>query len=137
MSIISKLNDLRFYFMLDILASWTVDRGHDEFIQLYSLAYFFSPADRDTELLATAGASVFTFQLSLKPNFSFFEVFRLSFPQLCLMFYQLSRGYNTFSRDSGVCHGDDVLFIFPFEGLPPAVETEVIMLSYTASEHDI
>ena len=42
-----------------------------------------------------------------------------------------------FKRDSGVCHGDDVLYIFPFEGLPPAVETEVIMLSYTASEHDI
>ena len=78
--------------------------------------------------MATAGASVFIFQLSVKPNFSFFEVFRLSFPQLALMFYQLRRGYNQFRRDSGVCHGDDVLYIFPFEGLPPAVETEVIII---------
>ena len=94
-----------------------------------SLSYFFSAVDTDTEMLARAGSSVYTYQLSLAPNFSFFPLFSLTLPQVALMFYQRSRGDHQVRRETGVCHGDDLMFIFPMEMFPAAVETEVSISS--------
>ena len=90
-----------------------------------SLSYFFSAVDTDTELLAQAGAPVYTFMLSLRPNFSFFSLFSQSLPQLAFMFYQRSRGEHPVRQEAGVCHGDDLMFIFPMETFPSAVDTAV------------
>ena len=68
-------------------------------VKMSSLSYFFSAVDTDTELLARAGSSVYTFILSLRPNFSFFQLFRLSLLELCLMFY---RGSDQTRRDGSV-----------------------------------
>ena len=94
-------------------------------LQMYSMTYFFSAADTDTELLARGGSKVFTFKLSLPPAFSLFELFAMPLVQLCQMFYCRSRGENPFKRETGVCHGDDLMYLFHMDvpGFPKTVET--------------
>ena len=37
-----------------------------------------------------------------------------------------SQGFDAYKRDTGVCHGDDLMYLFPMnpQGFPKAVETE-------------
>ena len=44
------------------------------------------------------------------------------------MFYQRSRGEHPVRQEAGVCHGDDLMFIFPMETFPSAVDTAVCIM---------
>ena len=90
------------------------------------MSYFFSAAHQDSRLLAQAGADVHAFVLARPPAFTLMDLFRLSLGQLCWMFTARSFGYNPYPHQYGVCHGDDINYLFPMEppGFPPAVVTE-------------
>jgi len=69
---------------------------------------------------------VYNFILSVPPAFSLFEPFALPLIDLCLMFYHRSKGHKPYKREGGVCHGDDLMYLFhvDFTGFPPSVETK-------------
>ena len=93
--------------------------------QMYSMAYFHSGFDEDSKLLAKSGAEVFTFILTHPPAFTLMDIFRLSLPKLSLMFTCRSIGFNPYKKDYGVCHGDDLNYLFPMAppGFPKSVVT--------------
>ena len=90
------------------------------------MAYFHSGFDQDSKLLAKSGAEVYTFILTHSPAFTLMDIFRLSLPKLSLMFTCRSMGFNPFKKDFGVCHGDDLNYLFPMSppGFPNAVVTQ-------------
>ena len=92
--------------------------------RIYSMAYFFRGADRDSKLLAGAGLEVYNMVLCHAPAFSLMEMFRLSLPQLIYLFSARSFGLNPFPPVDGVCHGDDLNYLFPMWPLPESVVTE-------------
>jgi len=92
--------------------------------RIYSMAYFYRGADRDSKLLAGAGLEVYNMVLCHPPAFSLMEMFRLSLPQLIYLFSARSFGLNPFPPVDGVCHGDDLNYLFPMWPLPESVVTE-------------
>ena len=92
--------------------------------RIYSMAYFFSGADQDTKLLKKAGAEVYNFVLSQPPNFTLMDLFRLSFPQMIYMFSARAFGHNPYPPVQGVCHGDDLIYLFPMTPFPETVVSE-------------
>merc|ERR1711892_271605 len=81
--------------------------------EIYSMAYFHSGFDQDSKVLAKSGAEVYTFILTHSPAFTLMDIFRLSLPKLSLMFTCRSIGFNPYKKDYGVCHGDDLNYLFP------------------------
>ena len=92
--------------------------------RIYSMAYFFSGADHDTKLLKKAGAEVYNFVLSQPPNFTLMDLFRLSFPQMIYMFSARAFGHNPYPPVQGVCHGDDLIYLFPMTPFPETIVTD-------------
>ena len=94
--------------------------------RMYTMSYFYSAADHDARLLAEAGIPVHVFILSHPPDFSLIEVFRLSLMQLFFLFACRAVGHNPYPHNLGVCHGDDLNYLFPMDppGFPPTVVTE-------------
>merc|ERR1719322_621387 len=88
------------------------------------MSYFYSGADRDCKLLVRAGVPVYNFVLSHPPDFSLMDIFRLTLPQMILSFSARSMGYHPFQHDNGVCHGDDLNYLFPMAPFPKSVVTE-------------
>ena len=118
----------RFYFGedTDISSLPSEDGTIRQLTRMFSMSYFFSAAHQDSRLLAQAGADVHAFVLAHPPAFTLMDLFRLSLGQLCWMFTARSFGYNPYPHQYGVCHGDDINYLFPMEppGFPPAVVTE-------------
>ena len=104
--------------------------SHDQTIskltRIYSMSYFYSAAHHDASVLAKAGAQVHVFVLSHPPAFSLIDMFRLNLKQLCYMFAARSFGCNPYPQQYGICHGDDLNYLFPMDppGFPPTVVTE-------------
>merc|ERR1719320_296327 len=98
----------------------------EKLTEMYTMAWFLHGFDQDSKLLAKCGAEVYTFILSQPPNFSLMDMFRLSIPNLVLMFSCRSMGFNPYHKAYGVCHGDDLNYIFPMApfGFPKAVVTQ-------------
>ena len=92
--------------------------------RIYSMAYFFSGAEYDTKLLKKAGVEIYNFVLSEPPNFSLMDLFRLSFSQIIYSFSARSFGYNPYPPVPGVCHGDDLVYMFPMSPFPDTVVTD-------------
>ena len=92
--------------------------------RIYSMAYFYSGADHDSRLLAKAGFPIFNFILSHPPDFSLMDIFRLTLPQMILSFSARSMGFHPYQHDNGVCHGDDLNYLFPMSPFPKSVVTE-------------
>ena len=88
--------------------------------RIYSMAYFYSGADQDTKQLKQAGAEVYNFVLSHPPNFTLMDLFRFSFSQMIYSFSARAFGYNPYPPVQGVCHGDDLNYLFPMSTLPLA-----------------
>jgi len=115
-----------FYFGKDVDIS-TLE-GNEENLtkltQMYSMSYFHSGFDEDSKLLAKSGAQVFTFLLTQPPAFSLMDIFRLSLPKLSLSFTCRLVGFNPYKKEYGVCHGDDLNFLFPMS--PPFFPKSVV-----------
>ena len=94
--------------------------------RIYSMAYFYSGADHDVRLLSSAGVPVYPLILSHPPNFSLMDIFRLSLGQLVWSFTARSLPClsDPHQADHGVCHGDDLNYLFPMSPFPESVVTE-------------
>jgi len=116
-----------FYFGKDVDIS-ELKAGEDvlaKLTEIYSMSYFHAGFDQDSKMLAKSGAEVYTLILTHPPAFTLMDIFRLSLPKLTLMFTCRSFGFNPFKKDYGVCHGDDLNYLFPMSppGFPNAVVT--------------
>jgi len=94
--------------------------------KIYTMSYFYSAAHHDSTVLAQAGLPVHVFILSHPPAFSLMDMFRLNIKQLFYMFACRAFGFNPYYQQFGVCHGDDLNYLFPMDppGFPPTVVTE-------------
>ena len=92
--------------------------------RIYSMAYFYSGAEHDTKLLKKAGVEVYNFVLTEPPNFTLMDLFRLSFLQIIYSFSARSFGYNPYPPVPGVCHGDDLIYMFPMSAFPDTIVTD-------------
>ncbi|XP_023324454.1 venom carboxylesterase-6-like [Eurytemora carolleeae] len=120
-------NISRFYFGVENPAE--VPYSEENILKLtdmVGLSWFFFSFDRDSKLLANNGTPVYTFILTSPPDFSVFDLFRLKMGEIGRMFFFRRFGYNPFNQKYGVCHGDDLCFLFPFNvpGFPTRVKTE-------------
>ena len=93
---------------------------------IYSMSYFVEPLFKDAELLVNQGWDVEIMRLSVPPAFSIFQVIRKPLVGLVLKMTGKFFGLGVFRRQYGVCHSDDLAFIFPFRvpGFPPTVQTQ-------------
>ena len=118
----------RFYYgeQADISSLPSDDETISKLTRMYTMSYFYSAADHDSRILAEAGIPVHVFILSHPPNFSLIEMFRLSLKQLVYFFACRKFGYNPYPHNYGVCHGDDLNYLFPMDppGFPPTVVTD-------------
>ena len=115
----------QFYFGEDVNME-TLERTEENLAKLgriYSMSYFYSGADTDIRLLAEAGYQVYPVILSHPPNFSLMDIFRLSLPQLVWSFSAKSVGHDPYPGNYGVCHGDDLNYLFPMSPFPDSVVT--------------
>jgi len=106
---------------------------------IYSMAWFLASSDVDAARLADAGVPVFKLLLTQPPNFSLMELFRLPLSKLALSFSYQSMGMSDpYGKTFGVCHGDDLMYLFPMNppGFPKGVITED-QLSTRASLLDV
>jgi len=95
-----------------------------KYTEACGLSWFLSPMDRDSKLKAKHGGTVYTFILNSPPNFTLFDIFRLSLMKFGTMLSLRGLiGYNPYKKVYGVCHGDDICYLFPMAapGFPPAV----------------
>merc|ERR1719348_2816565 len=91
---------------------------------MYTMSWFLHGFDQDSKLLAKYGSEVYNLVLSYPPNFSLMDVFRLSLPNLSLSFTCRLFGCNPYNKVYGVCHGDDLNYIFPMS--PPFFPKSVV-----------
>jgi len=99
----------------------------EKYTECVGMSWFLSPMDRGSQLIAKHGATVHTFLLTHPPNFTLFDIFRMSLSKFGLMLSM--RGlfnYNPFKKVFGVCHTDDICYLFPVAapGFPPTIKTD-------------
>ena len=90
---------------------------------LFSTGSFQAPMLKDISLLVENGAKVFAFEFAYKGSMTMTDVFRLSSFQLYMNFLSRYVGGNLYQKNSGVCHADDLLYLFPFKLMPNALKT--------------
>jgi carboxylesterase type B len=94
--------------------------------QLFSTAIFHAPMVKDLDLLIKSGVNVYAFDFGYKGSMTLNEVFRLSPIKLVVNFFGRHVGTRLYQKeDLGVCHGDDMFYIFPFTlaGFPKPLKT--------------
>ena len=91
--------------------------------RMFSMSRFYSGVDEDARVLAQAGVSVHAFILTHQPAFTAMDIFRLNMKQLIYMFSARAFGYNPYPERYGVCHCDDLNYLFPM-GLTKRLQSE-------------
>ena len=94
--------------------------------QLFSTAIFDGPMVEDLTLLANHGVQVHCFEFGYKGTMTMSDIFRLSPLKLFLNFFGRYTGLKLYQKSLlGVCHGDDLFYMFPFGvfGFPKALKT--------------
>ena len=94
--------------------------------QLFSTAIFDGPMVEDLTLLANHGVQVHCFEFGYKGTMTMSDIFRLSPLKLFLNFFGRYTGLKLYQKPLlGVCHGDDLFYMFPFGvfGFPKALKT--------------
>ena len=96
--------------------------------QLFSTAIFDGPMVEDLTLLANHGVQVHCFEFGYKGTMTMSDIFRLSPLKLFLNFFGRYTGLKLYQKSLlGVCHGDDLFYMFPFGvfGFPKALKTVI------------
>ena len=118
----------RFYYgdQTDISSLPSDEDTISKLTRMYTMSYFYSAADHDSRILAEAGIPVHVFILTHPPAFSLIEFFRLHLRQLVCLFASKAVGHNPYPQNYGVCHGDDLNYLFPMDppGFPSTVVTD-------------
>ena len=92
--------------------------------KIFSLSTFYGTLATDTRLLAEAGAKIYSYKLNHQGTMTMLDIFRLPLPKLLLNFTGRFLGFKMFRRRLGVCHSDDLLYVFPMGPLPNPLSTE-------------
>eukprot|EP00095_Tigriopus_kingsejongensis_P006873 maker-scaffold605_size125465-snap-gene-0.25 protein:Tk06873 transcript:maker-scaffold605_size125465-snap-gene-0.25-mRNA-1 annotation:"esterase fe4" len=93
--------------------------------QLFSLAIFQAPLRKDLDLLSEHGFSIFAYVFQYEGSMSMVDLFRLPILKMLLNFSGRHLGARLYQKRLGVCHGDDLFYLFPFSlmGFPQSVKT--------------
>lgn len=93
--------------------------------QLFSTAVFQAPMINDVSLLAANQANVYVFEFAYKGSMTICDVFRLSPMKIFMNYFGRHVGASFYQRNLGVCHGDDMFYLFPFKffGFPKTLKT--------------
>ena len=115
-----KIKD--FYFDNEPLDKDNLNRLKD----IFSMSYFIQPIFDDAKLLSSLNWEVSILELACAPSFSLFRILKSPVHRTVLKATGRALGFRFFRRDYGVCHGDDLGYLFPLNiaGLPPTVRTD-------------
>ena len=93
--------------------------------QIFSTAIFHAPLVKDIGLLMAAGVDVYAYEFGYRGSMTLNDVFRLSPIKLVVNFFGRHVGTKLYQKDLGVCHGDDMFYLFPFTmaGFPKSVKS--------------
>ena len=80
----------------------------------------------DLDLLVDHGAKVFAYYFTHAGTMTLVDLFRLKPLQLMLNMTGRHLGSKIYHKDLGACHGDDLLYVFPFAvpGFPGSLKTD-------------
>ena len=83
--------------------------------QIFSTSIFHGPMVKDMTLLSDHGVQVYSFDFAYKGTMTFSDLFRLSPIKLFINFFGRHIGIKWFRKPNlGLCHGDDLFYLFPF-----------------------
>ena len=100
------------------------DENLKKLAKIFSLSTFYGTLATDTRLLAEAGTKVYSYKLNHEGTITMLDIFRLPLPKLLLNFTGRFLGFKAFRRRLGVCHSDDLLYLFPMGPIPNPLKTE-------------
>ena len=102
------------------------DESFEKLKDIHSMSYFVQPLLQDAALLAKHNWPVSIMRLSVPPAFSIIHILRNPILEVVLKLSGKAVGLGYFKKSYGVCHGDDLAFIFPFKvpGFPEFVKTK-------------
>lgn len=100
------------------------DENLKKLAKIFSLSTFYGTLATDSRLLAESGTKVYSYKLNHQGTMTMLDIFRLSLPKLLLNFTGRFLGFKMFRRRLGVCHSDDLLYVFPMGPLPNPLSTE-------------
>ena len=94
--------------------------------QILSTAIFQAPLSRDVDLLVEQGSTVYQYLFSYQGSMTMVDIFRLPLMKMILNFSGRHLGTKLYQKRLGVCHGDDLFYLFPFgmSGFPTPLKTE-------------
>ena len=78
------------------------------------------------DLLVEKGMKIYAYYFNYSGTMTLAEMFRLTPFNLIMNISARHFGSKMFQKDLGACHGDDLLYLFPFQlpGFPKCVKTE-------------
>ncbi len=82
--------------------------------QIFSTSIFHAPMAKDMQLLMEQNIPVYAYEFGYRGSMTLNEVFRLSPVKLVVNFFGRHVGTKLYQKDLGVCHGDDMFYLFPF-----------------------
>jgi hypothetical protein len=87
---------------------------------------FQAPLVHDLDLLVDNGVSVHAYYFTYSGTMTLMEMFRLTPFQLVMNLSARHFGSKMYQKELGACHGDDLLYLFPFAvpGFPKCLKTE-------------
>ena len=94
--------------------------------QLLSTAIFLGPMVKDIQLLVNHGVQVYSFEFAYSGSMTLCDLFRLPPMKTFLNIFGRHTGMRLYRKSSlGVCHGDDLFYVFPFgmPGFPKPLKT--------------
>ena len=123
---IAKCESIKQRFFPEAVNSTAIPKINEDSLKrielLFSTGSFQAPMLKDTSLLVKNGAKVFAFEFAYKGSMTMTDVFRLSPFKLCNNY--LRRYVGVYQKNFGVCHADDLLYLFPFKLMPNALKTK-------------
>ena len=95
--------------------------------KIFSTSIFHAPFIKDVDSLMKSQSKVYQFMFSYQGSMTLSDIFRLPLHKLMVNFSGRHMGFKAYQKKLGACHGDDLLYIFPFDPtlFPKALKTEV------------
>ena len=93
--------------------------------EIYTMSFFVYPVIEDATLMMKNNWNVWIMRLSVPLEFSLMHLVKSPFHKFFLKMAAHSMGSKQFDNKYGVCHGDDLFYLFSFNipGFPKAVKT--------------
>ena len=94
--------------------------------EIFSMAFFVYPLVEDATVMSSNNWDVWIMRLSVPTEFSLMHVVKSPFHKFCLKMAAHAFGAKQFDKKYGVCHGDDLFYLFSFNipGMPQAIKSK-------------